>query len=139
MITMEKKIKILETHLTNWLNTLTPFGDKSYQIKNIMNHLKGVAKILKAQDAPDYLIDAGLFHSVYGEVHNRTASMTSIFTREELIDVIGEMAEEIVYRYATIPFNRSINIKNMSDGIMKINLRWLDIANETDQYPQNDV
>jgi (p)ppGpp synthase/HD superfamily hydrolase len=53
----ESKINFLENINAN---------DKSHSGKTLIDHLVGVHDILKEWDAPQYLQDAGLFHSVYG-------------------------------------------------------------------------
>jgi len=127
---------LLEVYLKNHLQNKVMPNATLYEIGPIldrmMNHLKGVAEILKAQGAAEHLVNAGLFHSVYGEEHNRTRSMDAVFSREKLKEIVGERAEDIVYQFATIPFDRTKNIKAMPDSELASDLRWLDIANEMD-------
>ena len=127
---------LLEVYLKNHLQNKVMPNATLYEIGPIldrmMNHLKGVAEILKAQGAAEHLVNAGLFHSVYGEEHNRTRSMDAVFSREKLKEIVGERAEDIVYQFATIPFDRTKNIKAMPDSELSSDLRWLDIANEMD-------
>jgi len=78
------------------------------------------------------LVNAGLFHSIYGEEHSRTRNNEAIIKREKLKEIIGPFAEEVVYEYSIIPFNRSKNILEMSKSDLQRDLRWLDIANELD-------
>jgi hypothetical protein len=135
MIFTDNKL-LLEVYLKHHLQDKVMPNATLYEIApflaSMMNHLSGVAGILKAQGAPEYLVNAGLFHSVYGEEHSRTRSMDSVFSREKLKEIIGERAEEIVYQFATIPFDRTKNIKAMAESELASDLRWLDIANEMD-------
>ena len=135
MIFTDNKL-LLEVYLKHHLQDKVMPNATLYEIAPIlsrmMNHLSGVAGILKVQGAPEYLVNAGLFHSVYGEEHNRSRSMDSVFSRKKLKEIIGERAEEIVYQFATIPFDRTKNIKAMPESELASDLRWLDIANEMD-------
>jgi len=129
-----EKIRVLEVYLMHYLqNKIMPdvtLSEITPVFHHMMGHLQGVSEILKAQDAPEYLIDAALFHSVYGEEHSRTRNMYAIFSREKLKNIIGEKAEEIVYQYSIIPFDRTKNIKKMPKSEMERDLWWLDISNK---------
>ena len=59
----QSKIKFLENKLIQYLGSSAP--------KVVMDHLIGTAEILKSYGVSDYLIDAGLFHSIYGEASSR--------------------------------------------------------------------
>ena len=136
MTTMEHKVLYLECLLKQYLTeVIMPDAEYTewYKVwkKSIM-HLKGVASILQMQGLPEYLVDAGLYHSIYGEEHSRTRNNEAIITRKRLKKVIGQLAEEVVYEYSTIPFNRSKNILEMPKSSLQRDLRWLDMANELD-------
>ena len=114
------KIKFLEDKLIDYLGFAPKAG---------MDHLIGTAVILKKYGASDYLIDAGLFHSIYGEAASRNMPKNTYLTREELADVIGENAERIVFEYSCIESPRTQNIFNYPEGQLKEDLILLDKAN----------
>ena len=95
-----------------------------------MDHLIGSAEILKSYGVSDYLIDAGLFHSIYGEASSRNMPKNLYLTRDELIDIIGQQAEQVVYEFCSISDPRSQNILLYPDGQLKEDLILLDKANE---------
>jgi|TARA_R110001592_G_scaffold4747_2_gene26583 hypothetical protein len=115
------KIKFLEERLIKYIGFVS---------EPIMNHLIETASILKEYGAPDYLIDAGLFHSIYGEASSRNVPRNKYLTRDELIDMIGKDAEEIVYEYSSIESPRTENILNYPAGQLKEDLILLDKAND---------
>ena len=115
------KIKFLEDKLIDYIGSAP---------EAVMNHLIGTAVILKEYGAPDYLVDAGLFHSIYGEESSRNVPKNLYLSRQELIDMIGEHSEQIVYEFSSIPDPRSQNILSYPDGQLKKDLILLDRANE---------
>ena len=115
------KIKFLEEKLIKYIGFVS---------EPIMNHLIGTANILKEYGAPNYLIDAGLFHSIYGEASSRNIPRNKYLTRSELIDMIGKDAEQIVYEYSSIESPRTENIFNYPDSQLKEDLILLDKAND---------
>lgn len=143
VLSFTDKILLLELYLKHHLQDKVIPDATLYEIapilKRRMKHLQGVAEILKTQDAPNYLVDAGLFHSMYNGEHNRPGG--DVFTREKLKAIVGERAEEIVYQFAMIPYDRTKNIKEwqcrprgphppwMPESERTSDLRWLDIAN----------
>ena len=104
------KIKFLEDKLIDYLGSAP---------EAVMNHLIGTAVILKEYGAPDYLVDAGLFHSIYGEESSRNVPKNLYLSRQE-----------IVYEFSSIPDPRSQNILSYPDGQLKKDLILLDRANE---------
>ena len=84
------KIKFLEDKLIDYIG---------FAPKVVMDHLVGTAVILKEYGAPDYLVDAGLFHSIYGEESSRNVPKNIYLTREELVGIIGKDAEKIVFEF----------------------------------------
>ena len=117
------KLKFLE-------NKLVQYTGSSKALPIIMKHLVETAKILKGYGAPDYLVDAGLFHSIYGEESSRNMPKNLYLTRQELVDIIGEQSEQIVHEFCSIPNPRSQNILLYHDGQLKEDLILLDKANE---------
>ena len=117
----QSKIKFLESKLIAYLGSAP---------KVVMDHLIGTAEILKSYGVSDYLIDAGLFHSIYGEASSRNMPKNLYLTRDELIDIIGQQAEQVVYEFCSISDPRSQNILLYPDGQLKEDLILLDRANE---------
>ena len=114
------KIKFLEDKLIDYLGSAP---------EAVMNHLIGTAVILQEYEASDYLVDAGLFHSIYGEASSRNIPKNIYLTRDELVDIIGKDAERIVFEYSSIESPRTENIFNYPTGQLKEDLILLDKAN----------
>ena len=114
------KIKFLEDRLIDYLG---------FAPETVMNHLIGTAVILQEYGASDYLVDAGLFHSIYGEASSRNIPKNIYLTRKELVDIIGKDAERIVFEYSSIESPRTENIFNYPTGQLKEDLILLDKAN----------
>ena len=123
-LSFEDKIEYLDKKLTEYLGSL---GLKRNQ--KIIDHLIGTSEILKDMDAPSYLIDAGLFHSVYGEVASKLPP-NSLIERSDLQEVIGIQAEEIVFLFCSIPQPRTKNIHSMEHGQLRNDLILLCQAND---------
>ena len=116
----ESKINFLENINAN---------DKSHSGKTLIDHLIGVHDILKEWDAPQYLQDAGLFHSVYGTAVFKHQSTNN---RDAVRDLIGEQAEEIVFMFCSTEAPRVEKFRNMQDGQLKADLLLLSEANSED-------
>ena len=114
------KIKFLEDKLIDY---------HGFAPEAVMNHLIGTAVILQEYEASDYLVDAGLFHSIYGEASSRNIPKNIYLTRDELVDIIGKDAERIVFEYSSIESPRTENIFNYPTGQLKEDLILLDKAN----------
>ena len=72
----EEKVKYIDDRLSEYLESL------GYQRnERLVDHLIGTAYILKEMEAPPYLVDAGLFHSVYGEASSRNIPPNSLIER----------------------------------------------------------
>ena len=108
----------------------TETNHKSHSGITLIDHLVGVHDILKEWEAPQYLQDAGLFHSIYG---------TSVFEhqstndRNTIRELIGEQAEELVYQFSTLIQPRLNSIRGLDDGQLKKDLQLLWEANELEQ------
>ena len=105
-------------------------NDKSHSGKTLIDHLIGVHDILKEWDAPQYLQDAGLFHSVYGTAVFKHQSTNDI---DVLKDLIGEQAEDLVWKFCNLTLPRYQNITSHFDGQVKDDLILLDKANSLEQ------
>ena len=98
--------------------------------QTLLDHLIGVYNILKSWDVPEYVQDAGLFHSVYGTAYFKP-QMT--IDRDKVRDLIGEQAEEIVFMFCSLPHPRTTNIGDLEEGQLKKDLQLLDFANSENQ------
>ena len=117
----ESKINFLENINAN---------DKSHSGKTLIDHLVGVYNILKEWDAPQYLQDAGLFHSVYGTTVFKHQSTND---RDAVKELIGEQAEDLVWKFCNLTLPRYQNITSQFDGQVKDDLILLDKANSLEQ------
>ena len=117
----ESKINFLENIDAN---------DKSHSGKTLIDHLIGVHDILKEWDAPQYLQDAGLFHSVYGTTVFKHQSTND---RDAVKALIGEQAEDLVWKFCNLTLPRYQNITSQFDGQVKDDLILLDNANSLEQ------
>ena len=115
-----KKINFLKDIETN---------NKSHSGRTLMDHLIGVYNILKEHGAPQYLQDAGLFHSVYGTVIFKHQSTNN---RDDVRELIGEQSEEIVWQFCNLPRKRYEGISKF-EGQLKKDLILLTKANSIEQ------
>ena len=124
-MTFEEKIIYVEQKLKDYIENL------GYRYNGrFVDHLIGTSKILEKKGAPSYLVDAGLFHSVYGEASSRNTPPNSLIERHEVENVIGKQADEIVYQFCTIPAPRTQNIIDMKDSQLRTDLIMLCNAND---------
>jgi len=105
------------------------------------DHLWGTYSLLKKMGEPEYICDAGLYHSVYGTSYYDVSITVS---REVVINLIGEVAENLVYIFCSLPdrtenlLNDRINPIDVHIDLLKIeyanlieqNLRPNDISND---------
>tara|TARA_R100001377_G_C3114210_1_gene83693 strand:+ start:122 stop:496 length:375 start_codon:yes stop_codon:yes gene_type:complete len=119
-LTYNKKINFLKNIEAN---------TKSHSGRTLIDHLIGVYNILKNDGAPQYLQDAGLFHSIYGTVIFKHQSTNN---RDAIIELIGEQAEEIVWEFCNLPRNRYKAISEF-EGQLKEDLLLLTKANNIEQ------
>ena len=111
----EHKLPFIEEKFSGW--------------PRIIQHLVGVAEILKERGAPEYLQIAGLYHSIYGERQVGNFGY-SLITREELQELIGIQSEEVVHTWCDLEAPRTDSIHNMSDSQLKKDLYEIHTANE---------
>ena len=105
-------------------------NDKSHSGKTLIDHLIGVHDILKEWDAPQYIQDAGLFHSVYGTTVFKHQSTND---RDAVKELIGEQAEDLVWKFCSLNLPRYQDITSQFDGQIKDDLILLDKANSLEQ------
>ena len=113
----QKKIDFLKSVQTD---------TKSHSGATLIEHLKGVHDILKKGGAPQYLQDAGLFHSIYGTTVFQHQSTND---RDAVKELIGEQAEELVYKFSMLETPRSHSISKLNNDQLKQDLILLDRAN----------
>ena len=97
--------------------------------QTLLDHLIGVYNLLKSWDAPEYVQDAGLFHSVYGTTYFKPQMITS---REMVKELIGDQAEILAYIFCIISAPRLQRILEIEDEEVKKDLLLIDKANEDD-------
>jgi hypothetical protein len=90
---------------------------------NFFNHLIGTFNILKKWKQHEDLCVAGMFHNIYGNKHFKPNLNVS---REEIKNLIGENAENLVYRFVNCDRDKI----NQTDDFELI---LLNLANSLDQ------
>lgn len=91
-MTLMFKAELTKEHFLRRTNAVPHLG------KTLLAHLRGTRDILASWGMPQYLCDAGLYHSIYG---------TNIFQykahpfseRETIVKLIGDKAEQLVYHF----------------------------------------
>lgn len=106
-------------------------GESDHSGRTLLEHLEGTRKVLKDLGAPEYLQDAGLFHSVYGTVTYMPEGGI-VSSREEVKELIGEQAEEIAYWFCVLDSPRLEQIYKF-EGQLKQDLLLLNSANDMEQ------
>lgn len=106
--------------------------------KTLLEHLVGVSEILKEMNAPEYIQDAGLFHSIYGTAlfHHQTVS-----DRQVVYDLIGEKAEHLAYLFCILgrETNRQTEISLVEDKKVRDDLMLIDFANSEEQGRRKEM
>jgi hypothetical protein len=90
---------------------------------NFFNHLIGTFNILKKWKQNEDLCVAGMFHNIYG---NKYFDPNLNVTRQEIKNLIGEHAENLVYKYVNCD---RLKINESTDSELII----LNLANSLDQ------
>jgi len=105
----------------------TPHRDKT-----LLEHLIGVSEILKEMNAPEYIQDAGLFHSIYGTAYFRHQTVSD---RQVVQDLIGEKAELLAYLFCVLGrvTDRQSEITAIEDKRVRDDLMLIDFANSEEQ------
>jgi hypothetical protein len=88
--------KLKDYLLANGANNTAHSGN------TLWDHLAGVHRILRAVDSPDYLCNAGLFHSVYGTQAFQKVTLDAT-RRPEVQNLIGPQAEALVWAFCRLP------------------------------------
>lgn len=101
----------------------------------LLEHLMGVRDILQEQGAPEYVQDAGLFHSVYGTTYFKPqVTQNRLIVRE----LIGEQAEELVWIFCKMPAPRGPKFHEWEDSVIKSNLILIEEANRQEMQSRKE-
>jgi hypothetical protein len=124
---------------TKKINFLKSIGsDKTdHSGRTLLDHLIGTSEKLKEMGAPQYLQDAGLFHSVYGTVYFMPDDGL-VEDRQVVKDLIGDKAEEIAYYFCILDKPRNENIWKIESDTLRKDLIMLEQANQNDMS-ENDI
>jgi (p)ppGpp synthase/HD superfamily hydrolase len=90
-----------------------------------LNHLINTFKILKKWKQREDLCYAGMFHNIYG---NKYFNANLKVSREDIQNLIGEKAEELVFKFVNIERKDIAKSKNKD-------LIILAVANDYEQNP----
>ena len=114
------------------IDFLKQLGSDKFKHRNqsLLEHLIGVRDILKKWEAPEYVQDGGLFHSVYGTTYFKP-QMT--IDRDAVRYLIGKKAEELAYWFCFLDPPRSQRISILENEQLKKDLLLIDKANAEDQ------
>lgn len=110
----------------------TPHGEKTF-----FEHLSNTSKIVKNFfPNEEYLIDAALYHSVYGTSYFKFDAEVN---REEVKKIIGDHAEELAYRFCTLENRTQQILEHKFDDALQRDLYILEYANLLDQVNQCSI
>ena len=100
-------------------------GDFKHLNGALIDHLKGTRDILVNWGGNLTLCDAGLYHAAYG-TNEFSESMVSLSKRQDIANLIGKEAEELVYLYCScdrgfvfpkIGLSKYISFKDRFSGV----------------------
>lgn len=75
-------------------------GEHSHRRGSLLAHLDRTARWAEHWSCSEHLVTAALCHAVYG-TDGLVGPLVGLDERDKVRDVIGEQAEQIVYRYAS--------------------------------------
>ena len=84
---------------------------------------------MKDWNTPEYLQDAGLFHSVYGTAYFKPKMTVD---RNAVRELIGDHAEALAAIFCFMPHPRLVGINNEENEMLRHDLILLDRANKQD-------
>ena len=125
------------TH-TNKIDYLIGLGCDKVKHSNttLLNHLMGVRDILKEKDAPEYLQDAGLFHSVYGtDYFKPQVTQNRLIVRE----LIGEQAEMLVWYFCRMTAPRAKKFLELEESTFRDDLILIEEANRQEMDSRKEL
>lgn len=103
-----------------------PHGNKTF-----FEHLYNTSKIIEKKfPDKDYLIDAGLFHSIYGTCY---FDFKNNLSRNQIKKIIGSRSEEIVYLFCTLENRTDKILEHKFEEPLQQDLYILEYANLLDQ------
>ena len=102
------------------------------------DHLWGTYSLLKKMGEPEYICDAGLYHSIYGTSYY---DVNVTVSREIVINLIGEVAENLVYVFCSLTDRTESLLKDTINPIdVHIDLLKIEYANLIEQNLRpNDI
>ncbi len=111
-------------------------GEIPHRNKTLLEHLIGVSEILKEMNAPEYIQDAGLFHSVYGTTyfHHQTVS-----DRQVVQDLIGEKAELLAYLFCALGSMPTTVTNNEIKEFVKDKSNYVDLSPDISVDRQREI
>ena len=111
--------------------------NNSHSGGSLFDHLVGTSNIIKKlYPKKQYLIDAGLFHSIYGTYYYDANLEVS---RSEVKLLIGEKAENLVYIFCTTENRIETILQNKFDKDIQKDLYVLEYANLLEQNADIDI
>lgn len=118
---MNKKLKFVLDRTTN-----VQHGNKTFY-----EHLYNTSKIIQHHFPNEqYLIDAGLYHAIYGTYYFK---FDSNINREDVKKIIGIRAEELVYFYSNLENRIDQILEHKFDFDLQKDLYIIEYANLLDQ------
>ena len=124
------------TKKINFLRSIGSDKTEHSGSRTLLEHLIGTSEKLKKMGAPQYLQDAGLFHSVYGTVYFMPDNGL-VEDRQVVKDLIGDQAEEVAYWFCILDKPRNENIWNIESDKLRQDLIMLEQANQDDMSENN--
>jgi hypothetical protein len=134
---MKKMLGVVDLTHTKKVDYLIGLGCDKVKHGNttLLNHLMGVRDILKEKDAPEYLQDAGLFHSVYGtDYFKPQVTQNRLIVRE----LIGEQAEMLVWYFCRMTAPRAKKFLELEESTFRDDLFLIEEANRIDSRKEVD-
>ncbi len=95
-----------------------------FQGRNLFDHLCGTAKLIKEWGGQEYMINAALCHSIYG-TFTFDKELVSYSNREKIQDLIGNMAENLVYIFCCADKRHFYNQMEQNLDLIEIKNQFL--------------
>ena len=105
---------------------------------NFYSHLYNTGHLLWKMGEPEYICDAGLYHSVYDTSFFKAGLNIS---RNKVKELIGEKAENLVYIFCNLKDRTNNLLNNSFDKEVHIDLLKIEYANyiEQNRTPHNNI
>ena len=130
-MTFDKKIDFLKS-----IGSDKVLHHHFFKEKTLLDHLIGTHDILQGWGKEQIVLDAGLFHSVYGTA-KFMPNKGLVDNRQVIIDLIGDQAEEIVYWFCILVSPRIPEMEKFKDPL-KSYLLAVERANALEQKDFQD-